>query len=674
MFHKILISNRGEIACRIIRTCRRLGIATVAVYSEADRNALHTHEADEAVCIGAAEASASYLNVDRIIDAATNLKADAIHPGYGFLSENTHFAKRCHEVGLVFIGPSVKTIELMGSKSAAKHLMESVGVPTLPGYHGDDQDDDTLLSAAHRVGFPVMLKASAGGGGKGMRIVENEDQFASALISARREAAGAFGDDKMLIERYIVEPRHIEVQIFGDNAGEHVHLFERECSIQRRHQKVIEESPSPFIDAQQRLQIAKIALDAAKAVNYVNAGTVEFIVDAKRQFFFMEMNTRLQVEHPVTEMVTGHDLVEWQIRIASGEPIPVKQSEITCNGHAIEARIYAENPYQDYLPSTGVIERFAHPELNDHLRVDSGIRDGDIVGIHYDPMLAKMVVWDTDREVAIAKLKNALGRTAVFGMTTNVPLLREIATHPAFAKADIDTGFLDRHGAELTGAIRKPSALALAAAAVRVMLDRQVAADITRSLYSPEPGSPWDCNDGWQVNGLTGNRLLFTNLAAEQYAVRISGWDGHYAIELPENTVITLDVEVIDQVVLELKTGSDSRRVVVLRYDCHQLVTTESESVELTLGEPYPQAAAARDEDAHPGSPLPGRIVAIHVEEGSRVEQGDPLLVLEGMKMEYTLKARAAGVVQQLHAKAGDMVEAEVPLIDIVPDSKDTGT
>ncbi|MGH8321718.1 MAG: acetyl-CoA carboxylase biotin carboxylase subunit, partial [Gammaproteobacteria bacterium] len=462
MFKKILIANRGEIACRVMRTCKRLGIATVAVYSDADRHALHAQTADEAIHIGAAKAADSYLNMDRILAAAKQSGAQAIHPGYGFLSENSEFARRCIKVGIVFIGPSPESMDAMASKSAAVTLMEKAGVPVTPGYHGDDQSLKKLEVEAKRTGFPLLIKPSAGGGGKGMHIVHAAGEFKEVLETAKREAKNAFGDDHVLLEKYIQRPRHIEFQVFGDTHGNVVHIFERECSLQRRFQKVVEETPSPFLDEDMRAQMGEAAVVAARAVNYVNAGTIEFIVGADKSFHFMEMNTRLQVEHPITEETTGLDLVEWQLRVAAGEKLPLAQNQIKQRGHAIEARLYAENVEKGFLPVTGRIEAFPLPQ-GEGMRVDTGVRGGDEISVFYDPMIAKLSVWDKDRSAAIKRLQQALSQTAVFGLITNLPLLRGIAKHPEFASGIYDTGFIERQrGTLLT--VPELSAPALAAA------------------------------------------------------------------------------------------------------------------------------------------------------------------------------------------------------------------
>ena len=454
MFDKILIANRGEIACRIARTCKRLGIRTVAVYSEADTNALHVVSCDEAHLIGPAPARDSYLRADRILEVVERTGAQAVHPGYGFLSENEAFTEACTQAGVVFIGPPAAAIRAMGSKSAAKQLMEKAGVPLVPGYHGEGQDLDTLAREADRIGYPVLIKASAGGGGKGMRVVDRAAQLADALTSAKREAASSFGDDHVLIERYLTRPRHIEMQVFADTQGNAVHLFERDCSVQRRHQKVLEEAPAPGMTAARRRQMGSAAVAAARAVGYVNAGTVEFIADESGEFYFMEMNTRLQVEHPVTEMITGLDLVEWQLRVASGQALPLMQDQLAINGHAVEARIYAEDPARDFYPAAGRIEHLRQPEVSAHVRIDTGVREGDEIGVYYDPMMAKLICWDVDRDAALRRLRGALQHYQVVGFATNIQFLSAVVAHRAFAMADhepglLDTGLIGRYKAEL---------------------------------------------------------------------------------------------------------------------------------------------------------------------------------------------------------------------------------
>ncbi len=654
MFDRILIANRGEIACRVIATCRRLGIATVGVYSDADAGARHVRLADEAIHIGAAAPSKSYLSIATLIDAARSSGAQAVHPGYGFLSENASFAEACADAGLAFIGPEPSTIARMGSKAAAKNLMQSAGVPVIPGYHGDDQSAAALADAAARVGLPLLVKASAGGGGKGMRIVREEQELGDAIAGARREAASAFGDDRLLLEKYLESPRHIEFQVFGDSHGNVVHLFERECSIQRRYQKIIEESPSPFLDDDLRGRMAAAATAAAKAVDYRNAGTVEFIVDANRQFYFLEMNTRLQVEHPVTELTTGLDLVEWQLRVAAGEPLPTPQDAITSRGHAIEARLYAENPVQDFLPSTGRIHRFAHP-VDDGIRLDTGYEDGDTVSIHYDPMIAKLIVSGEDRQAALTRLRQALAHTEIFGPASNLVLLRRIAADAVFAAGEADTGYLDANLEQLNRPL-PPDPVALAAAALSEMHARE-----TRSGFAR---SPWDIADGWQANGRSRNRLLLTVQGFEPQQVDVAGGGGTYLLH-SNGTGHRVRSQSAGAERLTIETENGNAVVSVLRNGNRLLVANGDRATVVELGDPYAAGEAGTDEAAHPGSPMPGRIVAIKVAPGDEVAEGQPLVVLEGMKMEFTVKARSSGTVEKVFFSEGDMVDAEVPLVDI---------
>ena len=654
MFKKILIANRGEIACRVIRTCKRLGVATVAVYSDPDRHALHVQMADEAVHIGPARAADSYLNVERILAVAEQTGAEAVHPGYGFLSENEDFAHACAKAGIVFIGPTPEAIELMGSKSAAKSLMEKAGVPVTPGYHGDDQDLKKLEAEAKRIGWPLVIKAVAGGGGKGMRVVREAGEFKAALESARREAQGAFGDDRVLLERYLDQPRHIEFQIFGDSHGNVVHLFERECSLQRRFQKVLEETPSPFLDADMRRRMGEAAVAAARAVKYVNAGTIEFIVGGDRAFYFMEMNTRLQVEHPITEETTGVDLVEWQLRVAAGGKLPLSQDKIAQHGHAIEVRLYAENPDKGFLPATGRIEDF-HPAQSEAVRVDTGVRSGDEISIHYDPMIAKVTVRGKDRVHAIAELRTALAQTAVFGLVTNLPLLRGIARHPEFAAGRFDTGFIERALKDLL-ARPKLTAGSLAAAV----------ADELSHLSHGVTHSPWK-TDGWRLGGGQGLKLLAREQDGTEHAAAVTGNAAVFDLSL-DGVSHTVKAQHLGQgwtVNLEGRAHAAE----VFRRGSDVQVALDGEAFNFVLTGPYaPKAGRIADEAAHPLSPMPGRVVAVHVKAGDRVEPGQALMVLEGMKMEYTVKATLAGTLSKVLVEAGAMVDAEAPLVDIKPD------
>jgi 3-methylcrotonyl-CoA carboxylase alpha subunit len=658
---RLLIANRGEIACRIMRTCRRLGVETMAVYSSADARARHVREADTAILIGGPSPRESYLDGARIIEAALAAGVDAVHPGYGFLSENAGFARDCVAAGLTFVGPRAETIRRMGSKSEAKAIMEDAEVPVVPGYHGTEQSPGKLAEIAAGIGFPLLIKASAGGGGKGMRVVRSAAGFAEALAGAQREAMKAFGDDRVILERFIERPRHIEVQVFADRHGNVVHLWERECSTQRRYQKVIEESPSPLLDEETRQRMLEAAIEAARAVQYLNAGTVEFIVSPEREFWFMEMNTRLQVEHPVTEMLTGVDLVEWQLRIATGEPLPLAQSEIPRRGHAIEARIYAENPANNFMPSTGRIRRLRSPDRHPAIRLDSGIEQGDDVSHHYDPMLAKLIVHGLDRPECIARLRQALAHSAIAGVTTNLPLLRAVAAHPAFAAGEVDTGFLDRELDDVLWNVPTPPLPILAVAAWRI------ARDLPRPAAPADPWSPWATGDGWRPAGAGGIPVLLTDAAGRRHELRLEFRD--------EGARVHSGSHHVDASLEDLGQGR-------LRLDCQgiggeALVTADDDRIYVGFGdhgwdfvvEPrHADESAMGEEDTHPVAPMPGTIVALKVAVGDRVTAGQPLLIMEGMKMELTLTAPVAGVVERVLCAAGDSVDADAVLVDIRPD------
>jgi 3-methylcrotonyl-CoA carboxylase alpha subunit len=661
---RLLIANRGEIACRIIQTCRRLGIETTAVHSSVDARARHVREADTAVAIGGAAPAESYLDGRRIIEAALAAGVDAIHPGYGFLSENAGFAQACREAGLVFVGPRADTIRRMGSKSEAKAIMEDAGVPIVPGYHGEEQSVAALAQGAEAVGFPLLIKASAGGGGKGMRVVRSQAELEDALAAARREAMKAFGDDRVILERYIERPRHIEVQVFGDRHGNIVHLWERECSTQRRYQKVIEESPSPLLDEATRTRMTAAAVEAARAVDYLNAGTVEFIVSPEREFWFMEMNTRLQVEHPVTEMVTGLDLVEWQLRVAAGEPLPLAQGEIPRRGHAVEARIYAEDPASNFMPSTGRIRRLRAPQRHPAIRLDSGIDEGDEVSHHYDPMLAKLIVHGADRGECIARLREALAYTAVAGIATNLPLLRAMAAHPLFEAGEVDTGFLDRELEEVLWSVPAPPLTVLSVAAWRI------ARDMPRPITHTDSWSPWATGDGWRSAGAGGVPVCLVDAAGRRHTlrlefrgerVRVHGGGHHLDAMLEElgEGRLRLRCKGLDAEVL---VAADSSRVYVgLRDHGWDFLIEPLHAVESGQGE----------QDTHPVAPMPGTVVAVKVAPGDRIQAGQPLLIMEGMKMELTLAAPVAGTVERVLCKEGDSVEADAVLVDIRPDRED---
>jgi 3-methylcrotonyl-CoA carboxylase alpha subunit len=659
-FEKLLIANRGEIACRIIRTARRMGLRTVAVYSEADAGALHVEMADEAYPIGPAAARESYLRIDRIVEAARRSGAGAVHPGYGFLSENPRFAEACAEAGIVFVGPPPAAIRAMGSKSAAKELMEAAGVPLVPGYHGAAQDEARLLAEARRIGFPVLIKASSGGGGKGMRVVEREAEFSPALASAKREAAASFGDDRVLVEKYLTRPRHIEVQVMADKHGQVLHLFERDCSLQRRHQKVLEEAPAPGVTPERRREMGAAAVAAAKAVGYEGAGTIEFIAEGER-FYFMEMNTRLQVEHPVTEMVSSLDLVEWQLRVAAGERLPWTQESLSPNGHAIEARLYAEDPARDFLPATGRLLRLAAPRADGvYVRVDTGVREGDEVGIHYDPMIAKLIVWDETREAALRRLRGALGEYELAGLATNLAFLARVAAHPDFVAGGVDTGFIARHRDVLVPAAAPPPDEIVAVAALALLVEQDEAARATAAA-SDDPWSPWHQRNGWRMNAETYQDLRFQDGTGER-AVRVHYRGGSYELELG-GAGVEARAERVGDGALVVVLGGVRSRVSVLHRGREVTVLKAGASWRLTHLDPL---APELEEDASAGrltAPMPGRILDVLVAPGTRVARGQALMVLEAMKMEHTIAAPADGVVTRVPYAAGDLVEEGAMLL-----------
>ncbi len=668
MFGKILIANRGEIACRVIRTARRMGIATVAVYSEADRNALHAELADEAWPIGPAPARDSYLNIGVILEAARSSGAEAVHPGYGFLSENAEFAEACEAAGIVFIGPPASAMRAMGSKAEAKDLMQRHGVPLVPGYHGADQNPARLLDEAERIGFPVLIKASAGGGGRGMRAVGSAAEFAPALAGATREAEAAFGNGRVLLEKYLARPRHIEVQIFADRHGNTVHLFERDCSIQRRHQKVLEEAPAPGLDKAQRSALAEAAVAAARAVGYVGAGTVEFIAEGG-DFYFIEMNTRLQVEHPVTEAVTGLDLVEWQFRVAAGEPLPVCQPDLVLRGHAIEARLYAEDPERGFLPQTGTLHglRFPSSEL---ARVDTGVRQGDIVTPFYDPMIAKIIAWGEDRAAAVGRLRRALAETAVLGVGTNLEFLARVAAHPEFVSGAVDTGFIERNRAALVPPRRPAPDTVLAAAALSRLLAREDAAKAAASR-SGDPFSPWARVDGWRLNGRGHQELIFRD-GAEERLVCARRQAGSWLLQFDDRTILAEGERRADAALSILLDGV-RKQITVLDHGAETAVFLDGESWRLTEIDPL---AARAGEDPTAGrltAPMPGRVTQLMVEPGMSVRRGQPLIVIEAMKMEHTVTAPADGVIEAVRFAAGDLVEEGAELIALTPEHQEPG-
>ncbi len=663
MFERILIANRGEIACRVARTARRMGIRTVAVYSDADAGAMHVTACDDARRLGPPPPRESYLNSDAIIAAAKATGAQAIHPGYGFLSESPVFAEAVAAAGLTFIGPPPNAIRAMGSKSESKMIMGRAGVPLVPGYHGSDQSDALLAREAEAIGFPVLIKASAGGGGKGMRIVERSAEFMAALASARREAKSGFGDDTVLLEKYLTEPRHIELQVFADTQGNCVHLFERDCSVQRRHQKVLEEAPAPGMTPERREQMGGAAIAAARAIGYVGAGTVEFIVDRSGTFFFMEMNTRLQVEHPVTEMITGVDLVEWQLRVAAGEALPLSQERIAIRGHAIEARIYAEDPERGFLPSIGRIAHLRAPQVSAEVRVDTGVRAGDEISQYYDPMIAKLIAWGEDRDAALRRLRRALDQYQVVGVTTNVDFLRRVTAHAAFADARLDTGLIATNHAALFPPRVPPSDRVLASAALAEWHTLRNAA-VTAASDTSDPFSPWQSVDAWWLNS-EDSGLALTYLAEDaEYPVRVRVRGGAFGIEIDGRRLDALVQDKDGMLAVDLDGTPSSATVVPLADE--RYVFSEGGMVRLRLADPL---AHAGDDVASGGghltAPMSGSIVAVLVQVGDTVARGAPLLILEAMKMEHTIFAPGAGTVTAVHYRQGDQVREGVDLIDI---------
>ncbi len=669
MFAKILIANRGEIACRVARTARRMGIGTVAVYSDADAQSRHVALADEAFRIGPPEAKDSYLRGDRIVEAAMRSGASAIHPGYGFLSENAEFAERCERAGIAFVGPPPQAIRAMGDKSAAKVLMEKAGVPFVPGYHGGNQAPDFLLDQAVRIGFPVLIKAAAGGGGKGMRAVEHKADFDAALAACRREALSAFGDERVLLEKYLERPRHIEIQVFADRHGGCIHLFERDCSMQRRHQKVLEEAPAPGMAEDRRQKMGEAALLASRAVGYVGAGTVEFLVDRGGAFFFMEMNTRLQVEHPVTEMITGLDLVEWQIRIAAGGELPIAQKDLRINGHAIEARVYAEDPRRDFLPASGRIAHLGLPAESENVRVDTGVRSGDEITVYYDPMIAKLIVRDSDRPAALVRMREALGGFEVAGLATNLGFLYRLVQDRDFVGADLDTGLIERHRAELLAppAPAGEEALTLATLTALLHLDAALHGEARRS---GDPFSPWSLGDGWRANQ-DGVQLFVFQEGENRHAVTARRRGEGFELEFADSrrqvksyrredrrlTVHLDDATVAGSVV---RLGS---RIEVFLPGRHHI---------LEMHDPLRQDLAV---EPHPGdleAPMPGKIIAIFVATGDGVEKDAPLLILEAMKMEHTIRAPARGRIARILCRVGEQVGEGAELIEFEVSARET--
>ena len=660
MFQKLLIANRGEISCRIIKTARRMGVATVALYSDADAQALHVQLADEALHIGPAPSKQSYLQAEKIIRLAKQIGVDAIHPGYGFLSENAEFARLCEQNNIVFVGPPVAAIEAMGSKSAAKQIMEKAQVPLVPGYHGEEQSAEVIKGHADAMGYPVLLKAVAGGGGKGMRTVWKAEEFEEAFAAAKREAMSSFNDELMLVEKYLTQPRHVEFQVFCDNHGNGVYLFERDCSVQRRHQKVIEEAPAFAMSETLRAEMGEAALKAAKAINYSGAGTVEFLLDVDGQFYFMEMNTRLQVEHPVTEMITGQDLVEWQLRVASGEALPLSQDQLRVNGHAFEARIYAEDPDNDFLPATGRLNLLQPPLESEFVRVDTGVVQGDEVSVYYDPMIAKLIVWDENRDKALARLSKALSEYHVDGVTTNIDFLYNLANCQAFKTMDIDTGFIDKHHTEIFLKDQRTLEPLLPMAALYLML----AQTPLGSANDQDRHSPWAANNNWRANEVHSQYLLLlvqgqqhpvtiqqSPLAGEPcFTIQIAGQSYHCSGELNGDHLLA-------------NINGHRSRASIVAHDTGYSLFTQGKALKFSQELPDMGITDGAEQGSGFIAPMNGTVVTLLVEPGQLVEKGQALMIMEAMKMEHALKAPAAGIVEEFYFKAGELVDGGAELL-----------
>ena len=663
MFQKILIANRGEIAVRVAKTAKKLGVQTVAIYSEVDANALHVEMCDESVCVGGAAPADSYLNVERIIAVAKATGSEAIHPGYGFLSENAAFSRRCESEGIKFIGPSSSTIESMGLKSAAKAIVEKAGVPLLPGYHGDDQSDSVLVSQATRIGYPLLIKASAGGGGKGMRIVMKAEDFDSALAGARREAANSFGNDHVLIERYIQAPRHVEVQIFADSQGDCVYLFERDCSLQRRYQKVIEEAPAPGLSEEVRRHLGEVAVSVAQAASYEGAGTVEFIMDEQQNFYFMEMNTRLQVEHPVTEMIVGEDLVEWQLRVASGESLPKTQEAITSHGHAFEARIYAEDPHKDFLPAAGQITYLSTPDPDGkRIRIETGVRVGDEVGVYYDPMIAKVVCWGESRDLALEALRDALRQYHLAGIQTNTNFLSRLASVTNFTDADrqpsgLTTGLIAQFKDELTSS--SPD-VERAAIVMSVAYDLNHQAASTQRVES-DRYSPWAMRDGWRLNVPPSRRYTYS-VNETEYRVVTTDESGQITVSF-EDGEITLDTVSLQGNNVTASLDHQKQQATLHQDGLITTVFYNGHTVRLSA---VSNSSSVEEESENAlVAPLPGYVRQVLVAKGDVVTKDQPLIIVEAMKMEHTILSPKDGLVDDVFYKAGDQVLEGAELLAI---------
>lgn len=684
MIRKLLIANRGEIACRVIKTARAMGIRTVAVYSDADSQALHVQMADEAVHLGPSPAKESYLLGGKIVELAKSLNVDAIHPGYGFLSENADFANQCAQNDIIFVGPPVGAIEAMGSKSAAKAIMEKANVPLVPGYHGDDQNPDIIKKHADDMGYPVLLKAAAGGGGKGMRQVWSEEEFTPALEAAKREAMSSFGDDHMLVEKYLTQPRHVELQVFCDKHGNGVYLFERDCSVQRRHQKVIEEAPAPGMTPELRAQMGEAAIKAAKAIHYEGAGTVEFLLDVDGSFYFMEMNTRLQVEHPVTEMITGQDLVQWQLLVADGEPLPLAQEDLSINGHAFEARIYAEDPDNEFLPATGTLNYLQPPKEDYHVRVDTGVLEGDTVSVYYDPMIAKLITWDQNRDKALARLAKALQEYRIKGLVSNVPFLYNIATSAPFRNAELDTGFIGKHQDLLFVKQDYQLDKYLPLMSATLLLQQHLDSLDAISEHNADIYSPWARTNGWRANE-TSNKTIVVDFQGEHYATQIKQIDdaSHNSASKGLHMQITCG-ERVHRVVLELSAShheqEESERALLFTVDGHRMSANLADDdhnlslflndIALHFSEAKPDLGLSDDTQHGSGftAPMNGTVVKCLVKPGAPVKKNDAVLIMEAMKMEHTLTAPSDGTVTEFYFNEGELVDGGAELLAFAAD------
>uniref|UniRef100_A0A8D0EFQ6 Methylcrotonoyl-CoA carboxylase subunit alpha, mitochondrial n=1 Tax=Salvator merianae TaxID=96440 RepID=A0A8D0EFQ6_SALMN len=671
---KVLVANRGEIACRVMRTARKMGVKSVAVYSDADRNSMHVAMADEAYSIGPAPSQQSYLSMEKIIRVAKMSAAQAIHPGYGFLSENTEFAELCSKDGIIFIGPPSSAIRDMGIKSTSKAIMSAAGVPVIEGYHGEDQSDSCLEEQAKRIGYPVMIKAVRGGGGKGMRIALSEKEFKEQLESARREAKKSFNDDAMLIEKFVNNPRHVEVQVFGDKHGNVVYLFERDCSVQRRHQKIIEEAPGPGINAEVRRKLGEAAVRAAKAVNYVGAGTVEFIMDNKHNFYFMEMNTRLQVEHPVTEMITGTDLVEWQLKVAAGERIPLTQEEISLKGHAFEARIYAEDPNENFMPGAGPLLHLSTPPSDSCTRIETGVRQGDEVSIHYDPMIAKLVVWAEDRQAALRKLRYCLQQYNIVGLSTNIDFLLNLSGHPEFEAGNVHTSFIPQHHDELFRPKGALSEMTLCQAALGLILREKMMTD-TFKINSEDKFSPFASSSGRRINILHTRNLTLLDGGNSVNMTVAYNHDGSYNMQIQDQSFHVfgnLSSDGTSDYLRSSVNGVVHKSKLVALNNTIFLFSPEGH---YEIGLPVPKYLSAVSSAGDQGgavAPMTGTIEKVFVKAGDKVQIGDPLMVMIAMKMEHTIRAPKAGTIKRVLYQEGAQATRHAPLVEFVEEDSES--